>query len=193
MRVFLALEISPSVKEYLQGIIKIMASRITGVRWVKSEGQHITLKFFGELDEAMVENIRTRLLSIDDKFEPFEATIKGIDAFPNKRRARVIVVTLEKGVDIAKAIFNDIEVALLPLGFEGEKRDYTPHITLGRKKEQSPILERDIPDLNGMRFIVDRLVMFRSTLTPQGAIYSPLWEIGFKSRKSETGGNDEKT
>lgn len=193
MRVFLALEISPSVKEYLQGIIKIMASRITGVRWVKSEGQHITLKFFGELDEAMVENIRTRLLSIEDKFEPFETTIKGIDAFPNKRRARVIVVTLEKGVDIAKAIFNDIEVALLPLGFEGEKRDYTPHITLGRKKEQSPILERDIPDLNGMRFIVDRLVMFRSTLTPQGAIYSPLWEIGFKSRKSETGGNDEKT
>jgi len=193
LRVFLALEISPSVKEYLQGIIKIMASRITGVRWVKSEGQHITLKFFGELDEAMVENIRTRLLSIEDKFEPFEATIKGIDAFPNKRRARVIVVTLEKGVDIAKAIFNDIEVALLPLGFEGEKRDYTPHITLGRKKEQSPILERDIPDLNGMRFIVDRLVMFRSTLTPQGAIYSPLWEIGFKSRKSETGGNDEKT
>jgi len=193
LRVFLALEISPSVKEYLQGIIKIMASRITGVRWVKSEGQHITLKFFGELDEAMVENIRTRLLSIDDKFEPFEATIKGIDAFPNKRRARVIVVTLEKGVDIAKAIFNDIEVALLPLGFEGEKRDYTPHITLGRRKEQSPILERDIPDLNGMRFIVDRLVMFRSTLTPQGAIYSPLWEIGFKSRKSETGGNDEKT
>ena len=193
MRVFLALEISPTVKEYLQGIIKIMASRITGVRWVKSEGQHITLKFFGELDEAMVENIRTRLLSIEDKFEPFEATIKGIDAFPNKRRARVIVVTLEKGVDIAKAIFNDIEVALLPLGFEGEKRDYTPHITLGRKKEQSPILERDIPDLNGMRFIVDRLVMFRSTLTPQGAIYSPLWEIGFKSRKSETGGNDEKT
>ena len=193
MRVFLALEISPTVKEYLQGIIKIMASRITGVRWVKSEGQHITLKFFGELDEAMVENIRTRLLSIDDKFEPFEATIKGIDAFPNKRRARVIVVTLEKGVDIAKAIFNDIEVALLPLGVEGEKRDYTPHITLGRKKEQSPILERDIPDLNGMRFIVDRLVMFRSTLTPQGAIYSPLWEIGFKSRKSETGGNDEKT
>jgi len=193
LRVFLALEISPSVKEYLQGIIKIMASRITGVRWVKSEGQHITLKFFGELDEAMVENIRTRLLSIEDKFEPFETTIKGIDAFPNKRRARVIVVTLEKGVDIAKAIFNDIEVALLPLGFEGEKRDYTPHITLGRRKEQSPILERDIPDLNGMGFIVDRLVMFRSTLTPQGAIYSPLWEIGFKSRKSETGGNDEKT
>jgi len=193
LRVFLALEISPTVKEYLQGIIKIMASRITGVRWVKSEGQHITLKFFGELDEAIVENIRTRLLSIEDKFEPFETTIKGIDAFPNKRRARVIVVTLEKGVDIAKAIFNDIEVALLPLGFEGEKRDYTPHITLGRKKEQSPILERDIPDLNGMGFIVDRLVMFRSTLTPQGAIYSPLWEIGFKSRKSETGGNDEKT
>jgi 2'-5' RNA ligase len=183
MRAFLAFEVSAPVKEYLQGIIRGMASRITGVKWVKSDGQHITLKFFGDIEDAMAEGIREKLSGLEGKFGPFEATTKGVDAFPNKRRARVIVVNLEKGVDIAKAIFHDIEDALSTLGIEEEKRDFTPHITLGRRKEPAPLLERDIPGLDEMSFIVDRLVLFRSTLTPQGAVYAPVWEIDLKGRQ----------
>jgi 2'-5' RNA ligase len=182
MRAFLAFEISAPVKEYLQGVIRGMASRITGVKWVKSDGQHITLKFFGEIEETMANNMKERLALIETMYGPFEATVKGVDAFPNKRRVRVIV-TLEKGVDIAKAISHDIEDALSTLGIEEEKRDFTPHITLGRKKEPAPLLERDIPGLDEMSFIIDRLVLFRSTLTPQGAIYTPVWEIGFKGEQ----------
>jgi RNA 2',3'-cyclic 3'-phosphodiesterase len=180
MRAFFAFEISASVKEYIQEVIKGMASRVTGVRWVKSDGQHITLKFLGEIEETMANNIKNRLASLENIYGPFEATIKAVDAFPNKRRARVIVVTLEKGVDISKAIFHDIEDALSTLGIEKEERDFTPHITLGRKKEPGPLLERDIPGLDEMGFIIDRLVLFRSTLTPGGAIYTPVWEIDFK-------------
>lgn len=183
MRAFLAFEISAPVKEYLQGVIRGMASRITGVKWVKSGGQHITLKFFSEIEETMANNMKERLARIENMYGPFEATIKGVDAFPNKRRARVIVVTMEKGVDIAKAIFHDIEDALLTLGIEKEKRDFTPHITLGRRKEPAPLLERDITGLDEMSFIIDQLVLFRSTLTPQGAIYAPVWEIGLRGRQ----------
>ena len=186
MRAFLAFEISAPVKEYLQGVSRIMASKATGVKWVKSNGQHITLKFFGEIEESMAKIIQEKLTGLESKYGPFVATIKEIDAFPTKRRARVIIVSLEKGVDIAKAIFHDIEDALLTLGIEVEKRDFTPHITLGRKKEPTPLLERDIPGLDEMSFFIDRLVLFRSTLTSQGAIYSPVWEIGFKGEKSET-------
>ena len=186
MRAFLAFEISAPVKEYLQGVSRIMASKATGVKWVKSNGQHITLKFFGEIEESMAKIIQEKLTGLESKYGPFVATIKEIDAFPTKRRARVIIVSLEKGVDIAKAIFHDIEDTLLTLGIEVEKRDFTPHITLGRKKEPTPLLERDIPGLDEMSFVIDRLVLFRSTLTPQGAIYSPVWEIEFKGEKSET-------
>jgi 2'-5' RNA ligase len=184
MRAFLAFEISAPVKEYLQGVIRGMASRITGVRWVKSDGQHITLKFFGEIEETMANSMKERLARLENIYSPFEATVKGVDAFPNKRRVRVIVVTLEKGVDIAKAISHDIEDVLSTLGIEEEKRDFTPHITLGRKKEPAPLLERDIPGLDEMSFIIDRLVLFRSTLTPQGAMYTPVWEIVFKGEQS---------
>jgi 2'-5' RNA ligase len=188
MRAFLAFEISAPVKEYLQGVSRIMASKVTGVKWVKSNGQHITLKFFGEIEEIMAKNMQERLTGLENKYGPFEATTKGVDAFPTKRRARVIIVTLEKGVDIARAIFHDIDDTLLTLGIEAEKRDFTPHITLGRKKEPIPLLERDIPDLDEMSFFIDRLVLFRSTLTSQRAIYSPVWEIEFKGEKSETSG-----
>ena len=193
MRTFLAFEVSAPVKEYLQEIIRFMAPRVTGVRWVNSDGQHVTVKFIGEIDETTASGVREKLSVIEGKYGPFEASIKDIDAFPNKRRARVIVVSLEKGVDIAKAIFHDIETSLLQLGFESEKRDFTPHVTLGRKRESSPLLERDIPTLNKMSFVIDRLVLFRSTLTPQGAIYSPVWEVEFKGRKSEMGGKGEKS
>jgi 2'-5' RNA ligase len=186
MRAFLAFEISAPVKEYLQEVSRIMASKATGVKWVKSNGQHITLKFFGEIEESMAKIIQDKLTGLESKYGPFVATIKEIDAFPTKRRARVIIVSLEKGVDIAKAIFHDIEDTLLTLGIEAEKRDFTPHITLGRKKEPTPLLERDIPGLDEMSFFIDRLVLFRSTLTSQGAIYSPVWEIEFKGEKSET-------
>lgn len=183
MRAFLAFEIAAPVKEYLQEVIGVMAPKVTGVRWVKSDGQHITVKFFGDIEEAMSESIHEKLSSLESKVGPFEATIKGVDAFPSKRRVRVIVVPLEKGVDIAKTIFHDIEGFLSTLGIEKEKRDFTPHITLGRKKEQTPLLERDIPGLKEMSFVIDRLVFFRSTLTPQGAIYAKVWEIGLKGRK----------
>jgi 2'-5' RNA ligase len=185
MRAFLAFEISPPVKEYLKTIITDMAPRVSGVKWVKSEGQHITLKFFGEIEEAVAAHIREKLSALENEFEPFEATLKAVDAFPSTKRARVVVVTLEKGVDIAKAIFHDIEDALYSLGMEKEKRDFTPHITLGRRKEQAPLLDRDIPGLNELSFIVDRIVLFKSTLTPQGAIYTKVWEIGLKGEKKQ--------
>jgi len=182
MRAFLAFEISASTKEYLQGVIRGMSSKVGGVKWVKSDGQHITLRFFGEIEEVMTRSLQEKLSGLGNKFEPFEATAGGVDAFPNKRKARVIVATLEKGVDIARAIFHDIEEALLTLGFERETRDFAPHITLGRKKEAAPLLERDIPPLQKMSFVIDRLVLFKSTLTPQGAIYTKVWEIELKGR-----------
>jgi 2'-5' RNA ligase len=183
MRVFLAFEIPAPVKEYIQGITREMASRVTGVRWIKSDGQHITVRFFGEIEETMATSIQEKLSGLEGKFGPFETTIKVIDAFPNKRRARVILIALEKGVDMARTIFHDIEHALTTLGFEKENRDFTPHITLGRKKEPTPLLERDIPGLEEMSFVIDGLVLFKSTLTPQGAIYTKVWEIGLKGRQ----------
>lgn len=177
MRVFLAFEIPREVKEYLGEIARPMARRVAGVKWVGQAGQHVTLKFFGEIDEDLARSIGEAVASVAAGYGPFQARLRGIDAFPDRRRARVIVVTLDKGVDNMRSLFNDIEDALEVLGIEKEKRGFTPHITLGRKRESSPLHDAHMPALEGTDFTITTLTLFKSTLTPAGALYEPLREI----------------
>jgi RNA 2',3'-cyclic 3'-phosphodiesterase len=182
MRAFLALEIPEEVKAYLEGAADRMARRVKGVKWVKKEGLHITLKFFGEISEARAQEIRETLLFMEKEYSPVAASIKGVDAFPGRRRARVIVVTLGEGVEYMKNLFNDMEEGLLKLNIEPETRGYTPHITLGRVRDPAPLLEKDIEALEEKPFIVERAVFFQSKLTSAGAIYNPYWEIKLGGR-----------
>lgn len=177
MRAFLAMEIPNDIKEYLQSVIKTAARYLKGVKWVKSEGMHITLKFFGEIGDDTAWHIKDELLHIGTKYSPFSASLKQIDAFPTKGRARVIIVSLENGVDNIKDIFNDIENSIFAMGIEKDERPFVPHITLGRRKMAAPIPKEALTEIEKKSFTVDDFVLFKSTLTSHGAIYTPLWKI----------------
>lgn len=179
MRVFLALEIPKEIKEYLGVVKDQMAARIRGVKWVNEEAQHITLKFFGEQEEKKVGEIGDALSGIERRYDPVAVTLKGIEAFPDRKRARVIVMALEKGVDNIQMIFHDIEDRLSGLGIEKEKRSFRPHITLGRMRIPGPLLDRDIVAVDVKGFAVSRMVLFQSMLKPAGAVYTPVRELKF--------------
>jgi len=100
MRAFLAIEISEELKRYLQKVTDHMAPRVKGIKWVKKDGLHITLKFFREIDEQTALQIKEEISAIERDHAPFAVSTKGMDAFPSRRRARVIVVTLVEGKDI---------------------------------------------------------------------------------------------
>jgi RNA 2',3'-cyclic 3'-phosphodiesterase len=176
MRVFLALEIPAEVKDYLSKVSKAMGKTVPGVRWVKPEGRHITLWFFGETSEERTREIIDVLRSCGP-YTRIGTTLKAIDAFPGKKRARVIVATLDEGVDIIRSIYHDIGNRLATLGYEKEKRDFTPHITFGRMKTPAPVLERDIALPECPRFTIERIVLYKSILAREGATYEPLLEV----------------
>jgi RNA 2',3'-cyclic 3'-phosphodiesterase len=177
MRVFLALELPVAIKEYLLAVTKHASQRVSGVKWVRAEGLHVTLKFFGEIEAKKVQEIGEALQGINKQHTVMPVQLKEIDAFPDLMRPRVIVVTLQEGVDNVRAIFHDIESRLLAAGINREKRGFTPHITLGRVKDAAPLLKRDIIPLEEKRFQLDTLVLCQSTLTREGAFYTPLKEI----------------
>jgi len=177
MRAFLAFELEGSVKEYLDRLIREMAKTYEGVRWVKKENHHVTIKFFEDLEEGKVEAMRERLLGVAEKFDPFEVTTGGIEFFPDRRRARVIVVSLEEGAPKMGEIFGEVERRLSGLGIEEERRPYRPHITLGRRRVPSSLeVLPDLP-LERRRFRIERMALFKSMLSPQGPLYTALWHI----------------
>ncbi|MCX8111200.1 MAG: RNA 2',3'-cyclic phosphodiesterase [Syntrophorhabdaceae bacterium] len=177
MRAFIAFELPAYIKTYLSKTIDAMSSRTDNVKWVRYEGLHITLKFLGEIDDSVASDIRDGLMYLETKYRPFTMSLDRIDAFPDRKMARVIVVRLKNEIDIISNIFKDIEDNLEKFGFEREKRVFKPHITLGRRKTPLPLLEKAIIKLDEMDFSVDSVVMFKSTLTSQGAIYDPIWKI----------------
>lgn len=177
MRAFLAFEIPVDIKVYLSTTINTLSLRLKDVKWVSREGLHITVKFLGEIEEKKIDEIRKALLYLEAQYKPFNLTISDIDAFPNKKNSRVIVVNVKNGVDIMHNIFQDIEKTLEIIGFEKEKRSFKPHITLGRMRTPMPLLEKYIPELEEKIFKVHELILFKSTLTNKGAIYDPVWKI----------------
>ncbi len=175
MRSFLAFEIPRDIKNYLSQVSSAMARTVRGVRWVKPEGQHITIKFFGEITDVRAQEIKDILASCGP-YGPVLTSLKDIDAFPGRRKPRVIVATIEEGVDIIRSIYHDIEDRLTVLGFDREKRDFTPHITFGRMKVPVPLLERDIAILEKRIFTIENIVLYQSILAREGAAYVPLFE-----------------
>ncbi len=177
MRAFLALEIPADIVAYLLGVIDRLAKRTEDVRWVRTEGIHITVKFLGEIEEAASDRMRDALSPMGERFEPVTARLGGLDAFPTRRSARVIVVKLKEGAPEMQAIFSETEERLGAMNVEREKRGLVPHITLGRRRAPKPFPDGDPLPIEERAFLVDRLVLFRSTLTPGGAIYDPMWGI----------------
>ncbi len=182
MRTFLALQLPDSAKTYLSETIDSLSGHISGIRWVKPDALHITLKFFGEIEEAKAEEILLALNGIGDYYGAVPVRLKELDAFPNRKHPRVLVAAIHEEVDNIKTIFHDIENRLESVGIEKEKRGFIPHITLGRLKEALPILKQHIVPLDETLFYIDSLVLYSSTLTREGAIHEPRSQIRFMKR-----------
>ncbi len=177
MRSFLALEIPEGIVAYLGTMTDRLAKRTQDVRWVRNEGIHITVKFLGQIEEATVGLMREVLAPVGERYAPVKARLGQLGAFPSSRSARVIIVKLKEGVEEIQAIFNDVEDGLETIHVEREKRGLVPHITLGRRRIPKPFPNGDPVPVEEKGFVIENLVLFKSTLTPGGAIYTPIWKI----------------
>ncbi len=183
MRAFLAIEIIDEIKEYLKNITNLMALHIDGVKWVDKTGLHITLKFLGEIEDKKISQIWESISYIENRYTPFDVTTKDIDAFPDKRKARVIITTLENGVDNIKNIYNDIDESLSYSGFKRETRSFTPHITLGRMKIPGSVHGKAFKDIERKGFTAGSITLFKSILRREGALYTPVWNLKLKGKE----------
>lgn len=160
--------------------LSLVGRGIEGARWVAPQNLHITLRFIGEVDEDVAENIAEALDRI--RAAPFTVTLKGLGAFGHPPHA------LWVGVDDAPsgalaALRDTVESTLVREGLEPEHRKYAPHVTLARFRKVSPNRIAQFMEANGGLALdsidVTGFTLFQSHLRPEGAEYERVVEYDF--------------
>lgn len=183
MRTFFSLELPEDVKDQ----IKSASQSIQGpayVKWVSRENLHITLKFLGEVDRGQIPEIKERAEGTASRSEPFTVNINRLGGFPNNSFPKVIWLGSSSPPDQIFRLHEDLEESLFGLGFEKEDRDYVPHITLGRTKEDdAKKIEQLGENMVGLDFdsswrvLVEEITLMKSELKSEGPVYTPLFRV----------------
>ncbi|UCD19981.1 MAG: RNA 2',3'-cyclic phosphodiesterase [candidate division WOR-3 bacterium] len=173
MRTFLAVEIPEYVRAPIHEFILAQAERELPIKWVAFENLHITLKFLGEIDDKKKNAIMPAITDVCLTQCRFQLRLGGLGCFPTQRQPRVIWIGVDEGDDVLCRIAADVQSRLWEFGFTEEKR-FHPHLTIGRVKKPCRVDNILQKSIGTDAFDVDSLVLFKSTLKPDGPIYEGL-------------------
>lgn len=158
---------------------RVLEATKADIKFVEPENIHLTLKFLGDIEPNLVEQVTRVVEGIS--FQPFTARIERVGVFPNLRRPRVVWAGITEGASRLEEMWSEVDGKLSRLGFERERRRFSPHITIGRVRSgrNRDKLVHEISSLSDYVFSdlhVDRVVLKKSVLTPRGPIYTTLAE-----------------
>ena len=148
----------------------------SGVTWVAPENIHLTLKFCGEVTNEDVPEAGEIISSCLEGFRPFQLSVRGIGAFPNPERPRVVFAEAVDEPSVLKEIYTKLNGELGRVGVKREKRGFRSHVTIGRVRRPGVRLALGAEMLNQDfgTMEVSEVVFMMSELTPKGPIYSPV-------------------
>jgi RNA 2',3'-cyclic 3'-phosphodiesterase len=174
-RIFAAVKILPD--EGLIQLLKQMKSALSNdkIKWVDTANMHITLKFFGETPEDRVQEISKALGSIITP-KVFEIQCKGVGIFGSQYKPRVIWLGI-KDISKLQQLESKVAVAIEPLGYQPDRQNFVPHLTLGRinfindKKYFQEIIDR-FKSFSSEKQKIPAFHLYESKLKPAGPEYS---------------------
>ena len=169
IRLFVALEIPDDIRDRLEEL----CMGVAGARWVEPENMHVTLRFIGDVDGAVCEDVVDALLAV--RAPSLELTLERLGTFQQGSIAHTLWVGVQRN-DALLQLQSKVERALVAAGLSPERRRYTPHLTIARTKE-APVehLASFIAEHEPFRlapFAVERFSLFSSFLSKNGVQYA---------------------
>ena len=186
LRTFIALPLPAQWIGTLEQVItELDYANSGGVRWVRPSGIHLTLKFLGPTDAALTPRIMDGLVdSMQGALAP-ALSLSGLGTFPNRNNPRVIWAGVSGDLETLSDLQGARETLAVSLGWAAERRPFRPHLTIGRVRDRISAGERRrlaaaisncaVPRLASWR--PDAVRLYKSELTPRGAIYTNLGEV----------------
>ena len=176
-RLFVAIDFPIDVKKQISQMAGELKKKYPQIRWERGENIHLTLKFLGwtEKEKQVEKGMENAVLGI----KPFWFQLTKMGYFLNQS----LIVWL--GVESQEGLFKmaeNLEEEMAKIGFPCEKREFNPHVTLGRRRQVQPIshwrqvaLElQNFKTPQFKKFKVERVSLMESHLAPSGSIYTIL-------------------
>jgi 2'-5' RNA ligase len=186
IRAFLAMDPPPEVLRRIADIQEILKKTLRGsISWVRPEGIHLTLKFFGDIAAEDLQPISEVVSGQATGMRPLHLNIKGLGVFPGIRRPRVLWLGVGGEVAQLIALQGVLDQGFETCGIKKEERPFRAHLTLARIKSPQglsgldKVLEEKEAESAGP-FEAKGLILFKSDLTPKGAIYTVLADFPFQ-------------
>ncbi len=168
IRVFVGIALPEDLRLRLAGL----CAGVPGAKWVAPENLHLTLRFIGEVEEWLAEDLDAALARI--RAPAFALTFDRIDAFGSRRRPRMLWAGVERNPALER-LHGGVEAAVTRQGLDPESRKFMPHATLARLKGTAPArLGAYLSAHGGFRHgpvPVDRFTLYSSRLGKAGAVY----------------------
>jgi 2'-5' RNA ligase len=184
LRCFIAIDLPTDLKEVLAGIQQQLNGWPAKVKWVEKHNLHLTLKFLGDIDALKVDEINKQLEIIGTNTKAFDVCLNGLGAFPSTRNPKVIWAGVKTTGNNLSSLWSAVEKGMLSLGFSPEAKPFSPHLTLGRVKDQMPVsgfaeLLAKV-ELKDFVIPVNEIKLMKSILSRSGPEYTCLKTVGFQ-------------
>jgi len=168
IRLFVSLELPEASRERLHRL----CCDVPGARWVEPEQLHLTVRFIGEVEEHVFEEIRDRLGGV--RVDPFEIELCGVGHFPPRGQPRVLWAGIARS-DSLRLLHQRVDSVLVRAGLPPERRKFSPHITLARLRGAPPRAVGSFLATHGLfregPIEVDRFWLYSSQLSPKRAVH----------------------
>jgi len=181
VRLFVAIELTHEVRDALQEVQNALGRAADGVRWVRPEQLHLTIKFLGEVPDGEVPRVVEAVARSAARSRPFEMQLTECGCFPPRGPVRIVWVGTHDRSGALQECVNAVEDEMEGIGFPKELRPFSPHLTIGRAKDGRSVggVRTAVDDgkVKPVRQSVGELTLMSSELSPKGPSYSVVTSV----------------